>query len=615
MNQKIEKGHNRTTMTTAIIFFIAIIIRQLDPLTLKFSPMLWEVVAAITLVCIWVYGKRKQIFTKQKNTKSELFCFGIFSLFVTLSYIYWPCNSLHDANLAMGIYCLISLPTNFFLAKYGYQVLQHFLVNTKEKPLKTNFLARQIAANNFWFYFAVLFICYLAWLIINYPGALMYDPMVQIMQIYKIPNITTSQVNLIDPNQFITTHHPFAHTMLIKFTLTIGEWMGSLDAGMFIYGLLQITMMALGIAYLLKYAHKFFTNRWMLAWLLIFSLNPIILMYSALMTKDTLFAVFFALFALKFYEYIQDNTITKNKAWAISFIAITLLCSLFRNNFFYAALLSFIILLIVKKDKRFFAIFAIYMCIYCAYTYVLVPGLGVTNGSIREVISVPFQQTANYAKYYEVTAEEKEAISKILDFEHSKEYYRPDVSNPVKNTYNKDATTKDLVDYFVTWGKMFFKHPLAYFDAYFNQFYGYFSPKIYYTTHYALDPTLDARAELIENGIAISETMPFMPVKEAVDLIMIAASVVPVVYLINNAGIYIWIILTAIALLCKKQKKHLVWLYLPFLLYFATLLISPANATLEYRYMFPYLIAMPILIAPIRETRQQTLASEETENA
>lgn len=593
-----EKTNN---IQAGITFLAAIIIRLLNPSEFNLSAGIYEYIAVITLFILWIWGTRKKIFEKRSYTKFELLGFAAFSFFSSLSYLYYRQYSLHDMSIYMAIYLACAFVINFMLAQYGYQLIGMLLKQGKPKPIKIKLVAKHVAANNFWFYFGCLFITYLFFLIVNYPGTLMFDPMIQIKQIYNIPNITTSQVNLIDSNQFITTHHPFIHTMLIKLFLSMGELVGSLDVGIFLYGLFQITVMALAVAYLLKYIHKYFSDRGVLNWLLLFSLNPIVLMYTSLMTKDTLFAVFFALFGIKFYEYIKDSTVMKNKKWCISFITFTVLCSLFRNNFFYAVLLTFVVLLITRKDKALLKAVAIYLCVYFAYSSVLVPGLGISKGSIREAISVPFQQTANYAKHYEVTDEEKEAISKILDFETVETYNNPEISNYVKNTYNKDATTEDLATYFKTWGKMFFKHPLAYFDAYFNQFYGYFSTRPYFAASYFMTPNLGAREMLIDAGVEISETLPFMTAKRVYNAGLVFLSASPVGYLITNSGVYIWIIMAAIACLLKKGKKGYILFYLPFVLYFATLLLSPANASVEYRYMFPYLMALPILLAPVRE--------------
>lgn len=596
-----------------LTFVLAIIIRLLNPVKPGFAVDVMECVAAFTLLILMVWGTEKKIFTKEKHRKLELLCFGVFSVFSTLSYIYGRSLSLHDMNVYMGIYCMASLTINFALAQYGYQFIKGLFKRNYPKPIKCKFIAKNIQRNNFLFYFIFLMIPYLFFLILNYPGVLMFDPEIQILQIYKIPNMTTSQVNLIDPNQYITTHHPFIHTMLIKLFLMIGEAIGSLDAGIFIYSLFQITVMAAAIAYLLQYVRKYFTDRGMLNWLILFAFNPIVLMYSELMTKDTIFAVLFALFGIKFYEYIKDNAVLHDKKWVISFLIITLLCSFFRNNFFYIAVLTFVALLIVKREKVLLKIVAVYLCIFFAYSSILIPALGVTKGSIREMISVPFQQTANYAKYYDVTDAEKEIIEKILDFETVEEYENPEVSNRVKNTYNKHATNEDLLEYFKVWIKMFFKHPLAYFDAYFNQFYGYFSTKPYFSASYCLSPNLDARADLIKMGIDLEETMPFMTAKRIYDsALILLSSATPVLYLITNSGIYIWIIMAAIAALLKKGNKKMIWFYMPFILYFLTLLLSPANASIEYRYMFPYLIALPILLIPAREIIKSKIHNEDT---
>ena len=47
-----------------------------------------------------------------------------------------------------------------------------------------------------------------------------------------------------------------------------------------------------------------------------------------------------------------------------------------------------------------------------------------------------------------MTPEEKEAISAILDYDNLAERYNPNLSDPVKATYNTDAGTDELLAYF-----------------------------------------------------------------------------------------------------------------------------------------------------------------------
>ena len=87
---------------------------------------------------------------------------------------------------------------------------------------------------------------------------------------------------------------------------------------------------------------------------------------------------------------------------------------------------------------------------YVGYDKVLLPALKIPAGSVREQLSVPFQQTARYVKEHEkeISEEEKEKIDKVLGYDTLKERYNPNLADPVKNQYNKYTTKKQLKDYF-----------------------------------------------------------------------------------------------------------------------------------------------------------------------
>ena len=62
------------------------------------------------------------------------------------------------------------------------------------------------------------------------------------------------------------------------------------------------------------------------------------------------------------------------------------------------------------------------------------------------MLSIPFQQTARYLVTYpdDVTPEEMEAISRVIDVEHAKANYDPRLSDAVKDTTNPEMTGEDL---------------------------------------------------------------------------------------------------------------------------------------------------------------------------
>ena len=97
-----------------------------------------------------------------------------------------------------------------------------------------------------------------------------------------------------------------------------------------------------------------------------------------------------------------------------------MLLVLFRNEAVYVLTASFLLMacLCKKLRKRMLGYSAGVLLFGILVFQVLFPALSITPGSIREMLAVPFQQTARYVRDLgnEVTAEDEKAISAILDY-------------------------------------------------------------------------------------------------------------------------------------------------------------------------------------------------------
>ena len=81
------------------------------------------------------------------------------------------------------------------------------------------------------------------------------------------------------------------------------------------------------------------------------------------------------------------------------------------------------------------------------------------NQLFKVAFSMPLQQTANYIVHYgdEVTIDEKEAISKIMNYDAVPELYNRELSDPIWTSL--EAKKEDLKEYLKIWLQQFFKHP------------------------------------------------------------------------------------------------------------------------------------------------------------
>ena len=70
------------------------------------------------------------------------------------------------------------------------------------------------------------------------------------------------------------------------------------------------------------------------------------------------------------------------------------------------------------------------LIIFSLYDKVILPSFDISNGSVRETLSVPIMQLSRVIKYKPdvFTDRDKEIINKVLDFESIRRLYMSDVA-------------------------------------------------------------------------------------------------------------------------------------------------------------------------------------------
>ena len=229
----------------------------------------------------------------------------------------------------------------------------------------------------------------------------------------------------------------------------------------------------------------------------------------------------------------------------------------------------------------------------------ILSALEIPNTSIREMLSIPFQQTARYVKYYgdEVTEEERAAIDKLLNYDTLAERYDPRLSDNVKNEYNRYATNEDLKEYFIVWGKMLLKRPMTYINATTANIYGYF-----YTDSYRWYVYHDL------NSILPSEGFDYHFNNLDITRLMIRGygcgfREIPVLKLLVNCGMYTWAYVFLLVVLLLTKKRDLIVILLPAFASILIIIAGPANT--YFRYVVHYAITLPLILGLIlKETNK-----------
>lgn len=474
--------------------------------------------------------------------------------------------------------------------------------NKKDNQKKKNKLMQLFDNHPFIFSIVTILILWLIYIIAFYPGILSPDPSFQLLQYFNIDNKYSEYVNLIDKNVIITNHHPVLHTLLLGFFTNIGiKFFSSFNIGLFIYTIFQTIILSSTLSYTIKFMKEInISLKYRKICLLIYSLVPVFPLYALSPVKDVIFGSLIILYIISIYKFIKFKKQIKFKDIILEIILMVLI-TLFRNNGIHVILLSFPFLIFTNKENlfKFILIFISTILIYFSYSKIILPHFKITNGSIREVLSVPFQQTARYVKEHkkEVTKKEKFIIDKLLNYDTIDTRYNPKLADPVKNEFNKDYTDKDLKNYFDVWFTEFKKHPITYVEATIENTYGYFYP--IETNWY-----VHVKGKKIVNNYGFDYHFNMLkPIRTILKGFAITFPYIPFIGLIINIGFNSWILLFMLSYMIYKRKyKDIIYLIPSFVLLLVCF-VSPANT--YFRYALPNIFAMPVMLSMFSKIKEK----------
>ena len=533
-----------------------------------------------------------------------------------LSFIYSSCTLIGTSFLIKGSFQFIInhffLNICFFIGLFIlFSLFLNFLFNKLDNPSKLNCSFTKLKNtkiyklfNNHPFLFSLIFIliCWLPYIIAYYPAILSPDPSYQIKQFFHIPNKYSEYAIMLDPKVTITNHHPVIHTLLLGSCVKLGTLINNVNLGLFCYSIIQILILSSVLAYTIKFLkNKKINVGYLIIMLLIYSLVPVFPFYSMSAVKDVIFGSLVILYIITLYNLISLTKITFKEMGKIIILCILLI--LFRNNGFHVILLSFPFLFFMRKNRKMKlklgAVFLLVITFNFSYNKIILPYFKITPTSIREVLSIPFQQTARYVKQYanDIPLNDQKTIDKILDYETISSRYDPELSDPVKNKFNKYATNDDLKKYFNVWFKEFKTHPITYLEATIANTYGYYYP---FKTNWVIYYKYDTR--IVKDGFNYHyNKLNFL--RKILYTYGVSFQYLPVLGLLINIGFNVWVLIFMIAyFIYLKKYKEIIYL-IPCFILLLVCLASPANC--YFRYALPFIFAMPLNLGLfLKETKK-----------
>lgn len=535
---------------------------------------------------------------KQKISTSKFIVSIILSVFMVLGDILYLYNNIY--NLVDSIVSVTFTLYRLFGYLIVFMVMFIYIdkyLNRKEKNKKKVFkwYVEKLEKHPFITSFITIFIIYSLYMIAFYPIVLSPDPSYQIKMFFNVPTKYINYGIQRNPNVFMTNHHPILQTYLIGWFLSFGRMILNDNFGLFMYTLFQSIIYIGVLSYTIKflYEHKI-KSKYLLILIGIYTIVPMFPFYTVSAVKDTLYTAFMIIFVLKIYDFIdkyKDNSISIKEI--LFLFLISLLISLFRNNGLYVVLITlFLLIFYTKKNKiKITSLFIMIFISMYSFNNILIPYLGISDGSIREMLSVPFQQTARLAKYHDdiISDKDKKVIDKVLTYDTLKDRYDMELADPVKNKFNKYATSEDLKKYFIVWGKYLLKEPVCYINATLNNTYGYIYPPKHNWYFYFKYDTRVTQDNLVDYHYNKLNTL-----RKGLVYYAAAFPYIPFIGLISSIGFNTWIVLILTAYLITNKKSKYILVLIPLYLSILICIVSPANT--YFRYAMPYIYVIPCLI-------------------
>ncbi len=488
--------------------------------------------------------------------------------------------------LIVGFYALYLTVINVF-----YYVLKANANVTAENQ----FVSKKYEKHPWLITWALIMGCWLVHLLLRYPGTMSYDNWDQLSYYYDFVQYTTAQ--------------PIFHTWLFGTFINFGLLLGSANVGLFLFVIFQSLVMSAVLAWSLVFMRKWATPRWLRrVTMAVYCFAPYYAGYASFPIKDFLYTACFVLLVLLFMEWVKEKEkFWGNKWYWAGWMAAACLLILFRKNGMIVYLsVAFVVGVCeiksrVSANQLFKAIIVMVVPILLSFGVeaIISAVYNVEKDSPKEMLSLPFQQTARYVRDYgdEISEEEKEAIVGVLDYENLPVLYLETVSDPVKTTF-RAKDNRALADYFKVWFRQFIRHPLCYVEATWNQNYCVFMPDI---DHIIFNKDCHVGEEIVVD-LGMLEKVKFeIPERmQGICAVMVSFYAllmrIPVVGMLNNVAFYIILLFVMWIFMMRDRCFKELLVLIPLFMTFLFILLGPQIMN-QPRYAFPIIYTMPSLVA------------------
>lgn len=562
-----------------------------------------------TLLLFSIVGIYLFLNYKQQHTVRTNWLQKILSLFI--SYCTWSItiyqsgigsiNQIISHHIVGVFFSVLTISSYFILLDSIQGGLTFYFIEQKEFQFPENKVVKTFATrfsnNPFLVSFLIIFSVWLLVALSSFPSVFMGDSLDQVEQFLGI--------------QTKTAAHPVLSTLFIGSFVKFGQIIGNPNLGLFLYTLIQLLVVAILVAYSINLSYQMTRKRKSLLLVtMIIAVLPSINGTVVLATKDIIFSGFFVLYIVTLSAYFLDQQLffTK-KLWLIHSVSI-LFMQLFRYNALHFIALSLIVFAIselvsrkklIRKDSL-ILLTILTLFVGSGINQILVRSFAEEGfkSKRREMLSLPFQQTARYLNYHEdeVSTKDKEVINNVLKYDVIKKAYNPIRSDAVKRTHNEEATSQEMSDYFKLVISQTISHPLVTLESvtasHGNLFNVDKSLNEYYKNGVVLDGDNKEMMERYKN-VGLSDSPIFLNLNKVRIFFYSLWDRLPILSQVNNYGVHLFILLSLFVLSIRRNRFKLAAMFIPLGAYTGTLIAGPITQG-YLRYELPILLVVPILV-------------------
>lgn len=460
----------------------------------------------------------------------------------------------------------------------GYSILSFLYGKVKSQGVC---FPRSSGSKNYLFFFvltffSIFFVNIIHLFFVEYPGNLTEDTFTQIGEM-----VTGRYSNF----------NTFWHTVFVQGFLKFGYALsGDLNGSVAFYCVVQSLILSFAFSYCLSTLYLLGVPVFFLICsFFIYGILPYNIALSITIWKDVLFSAGCLLFICSVFRIIYK--IGRWNFTAYLFLIIGgFLFALSRNNGWYVFFATVCIFVwpLRKYWKLIIAMISVF--IVCWFmTNPLLSMLNVSGGDYTESLSIPLQQISRViAEGCELTEEETELISQVLDIEEVPSLYTNWLSDPIKIEFRSNNTAyfeENVGQYISLWFRLGVKYPGEYLKAWVDQTKGYWNAGYGYGMY---------SETVTDNPYGVEKTANNNIIAVLFRIYFGLSRHVIFFEPLHSIGLHVWI--TALCCLFNAMQKRKEWLLSVPLLVLVLGLCAGTPVYASFRYAYPVFVCFPLIV-------------------